>query len=71
MDRSVAHVLPSFLKPLRRSHVKLRVSDYEDAVFQHPQPIGAVHAQWWPSVEEDVPSKVVLFIPGELTHVLD
>ncbi|KAL4268111.1 AB hydrolase superfamily protein [Pleurotus pulmonarius] len=63
MDQSVARVLPSFLKPLHRSHVKICVSDYEDAIFQHPQPIGAVHAQWWPSVE-DVPSKVVLFIPG-------
>ncbi|KAF9502486.1 alpha/beta-hydrolase [Pleurotus eryngii] len=63
MARSAARVLPSFLRPVHRLRANTRVADHEDAVFQHAQPIGAVHAHWWSSVE-DVPSKVILFIPG-------
>lgn len=54
--------LPPFLVPWKESADD---TPYCNAIFEHEQPIGPVHALWWPCKQADCdPNLVLLFIPG-------
>ncbi|KAF7965126.1 hypothetical protein HWV62_45539 [Athelia sp. TMB] len=58
----MAEMLPPFLVSRKGCNNAL---PYYDAIFEHEQPIGPVHALWWPCKRADSdPNIVLLFIPG-------